>query len=103
MKYYRSYISRKFNLSLNYDQLVVWSPGVGKDLHKDGEDVTHNEWVSVCYLNDDFHGGETIIEDQMIKPRRGGLTVFNSNKLYHGVTPASAWRSTYIAWWKKKG
>ena len=81
----------------------MWSPGVGKDLHKDGEDVTQNEWVSVCYLNDDFHGGETIIEDQMIKPRRGGLTVFNSNKLYHGVTPASAWRYTYIAWWKKKG
>ena len=103
MKYYRSYVSREFNLSLNYDQLVVWAPGAGKDLHKDGIDETNNEWVSVCYLNDDFNGGETVIEDQMIKPQRGGLAVFNSNNYYHGVRPADGWRFTYIAWWKKKG
>ena len=101
MKYYRSYVSREFNLSLNYDQLVVWAPGAGKDLHKDGIDETNNEWVSVCYLNDDFQGGETLLDNNMVPIQKGRLVVFNSRFIPHGVNEVLGTRYTYIAWWQE--
>ena len=58
------------------------------------------DWTSVCYLNDDFGGGETIVSDTAFYPKKGKLVVFNSKKLMHGVGRVNGNRYTVIAWWE---
>ena len=98
---------KEYHLKLDYDQLVLWPPGSFKNLHRDpvNRGPDRHLWASVFYLNDDFEGGETIIETEAIVPQRGGMLMFNSNLLAHGVAPVSAVRLVYIAWWlgDKKG
>ena len=71
-------------------------------MHKDGKIVKQNHWTSVCYLNDDYEGGETLIEDDTIKPQKGRLVVFPSKKMEHGVSLVKGKpRYTYISWWRE--
>ena len=101
--FYLKRIQKKFPLKLNYDQLVLWPPTSFKDMHNDGEFIKENDWTCVCYLNDDFEGGETLIEDKSIKPKKGTLVVFPSKKMEHGVSLVKGKsRYTYISWWKEK-
>ena len=99
---YLKRIKKEFCLKLNYDQIVFWPPTSFKAMHKDGTEK-NNDWTSVCYLNDDYEGGETLIEDGIFKPKRGRLVVFPSKKMNHGVSLVkSRARYTYIAWWQQK-
>ena len=100
---YLSRIKKEFPLKLNYDQIVFWPPNSFKDMHKDGRTHKNNDWTSVCYLNDDYEGGYTLIEDDEFKPKKGRLVVFPSKKMNHGVSLVkSRSRYTYIAWWQQK-
>ena len=94
-------------LKLNYDQLVYRLPGEEMPLHKDndfpptdGKPAFIHNWVSVCYLNDDYLGGETLVENIRVTPNKVRVTLFNSKQLYHGVAKTNAPRYTYIAWWE---
>lgn len=101
-KYIRK-ISNRFNFNLNFCHIVEWSSGLSCDIHKDvtypGDPVKDNFWTTVCYLNDDYRGGETIVEDQVFKPQKGQLLVFNGKVLSHGVSKIYGTRYTMIAWW----
>ncbi len=95
-------IKKKFKLKKNYDQIVFWPASSSMKMHRDGEVEKNNEWTSVCYLNDNFEGGKTLIEDMTIKPKKGTLVVFPSKKLYHGVSKVKkSSRYTFISWWRK--
>ena len=101
--HYLRRIGKEFPLKLNYDQIVFWPPTSSKGMHKDGKEVKENDWTSVCYLNDDYEGGETLIEDGIFKPKKGRLIVFPSKKMNHGVSLVKGKsRYTYIAWWQEK-
>ena len=100
-------ISRKFPfLKYQYDNLVKWLPGSFSENHYD-RDFPHskvrtvNDWTAVCYLNDDFRGGETIVMDTASYPKKGKLVVFNSKRLMHGVGRVDGNRYTLISWWKE--
>lgn len=100
-KYVRN-VSNRFNLNLNFCQIVEWSSGLSCDMHKDtypGYPIKDNFWTTVCYLNDDYRGGETIVEDQIFKPQKGQLLLFNGKVLSHGVSKIFGARYTMIAWW----
>ena len=91
-------------LKLNYDQIVFWPPSTSKPMHKDADifETRNNDWTSVCYLNDDFEGGDTLIENEVVKPKKGTLTLFPSAKLFHGVSLVKKKpRYSFIAWWKE--
>ena len=94
-------------LKYNYGQIVHWPHGSSKGFHIDvdyspskyvGSGIV--DWTSVCYLNDDFGGGETIVSDTAFYPKKGKLVVFNSKKLMHGVGRVDGNRYTLIAWWE---
>ena len=90
----------KSTINLNYDQLVLWPPHSSKDMHKDVSYKRPTDWTSVCYLNDDFSGGRTLIEDTAIDPLKGKMVLFNSSNLSHGVEEVyEGYRYTYISWW----
>ena len=100
---YLSRIKKEFPLKLNYDQIVFWPPNSSRDMHKDGSIHKNNDWTSVCYLNDNYEGGYTLIEDDEFKPKKGRLVVFPSKKMSHGVSLVKRIpRYTYIAWWQER-
>ncbi len=70
-------------------------------MHKDGKIVKKNDWTSVCYLNDDYEGGETLLSNNMVPPQKGRLVVFNSKNIPHGVNEVLGTRYTYTAWWQE--
>tara|TARA_R100000353_G_scaffold174713_1_gene143282 strand:- start:81 stop:518 length:438 start_codon:yes stop_codon:yes gene_type:complete len=79
-------------------QIVKWPTGSKMGLHKDHEG---DKFSFIIYLNDDFEGGETIIDGVLIKPKKSRLVLF-SNRLYeHEVkTITKGDRYTLIAWYK---
>ena len=100
----RNMITRRHsNLELNYDQIVKWPNGSFKDLHYDKDTGLPKkvDWTLVCYLNDDFSGGRTRVEETFIVPQKGKMTLFNSKNFSHGVEPVDGTRYTYIAWWQE--
>ena len=99
--YYLNTIAKDFPLKLNYDQIVKWPNKSFKNLHRDGTVVKENHWTSVCYLNDDFQGGETLLDNNMVPIQKGRLVVFNSRFIPHGVNEVLGTRYTYTAWWQE--
>ena len=94
-------------LEYNYSQIVHWPHGSSMKFHTDvdfspSKDVGSGivDWTAVCYLNDDFRGGETMVMDTVTYPKKGKLVVFNSKRFMHGVERVYGNRYTLISWWK---
>ena len=96
-------------LKLSHGQLVYWPTLSSQKLHLDsdvhpsvscGDGIVH--WSSVCYLNDDYVGGSTLIADTAIEPLKGRLVLFNSKNILHGVNKVGGNRYTFIAWFEGK-
>ena len=101
-------IKEKFNLSFNEfvmptnTQIVKWNTGQKMDLHTDTSRFTdgfnsaayergvglktpyHYRYSALIYLNDEYTGGETLMEGDVITPEKGKLVIFDSDNL-HGV------------------
>ncbi len=91
------------NLKISFGQIVRWKENSYKEKHIDVEhdEKTKCTWASVCYLNDDFCGGSTIIEEENIKPTKGSLLLFCGSEIPHGVEKVIGnSRYTCIVWWK---
>lgn len=69
-------------VSIDYFEIVERFPNTSMDKHYDFED---QKYTSVVYLNDDYEGGETIVEDVIIKPKIGKIVTFKGPKMHHGV------------------
>tara|TARA_R100001132_G_C3190223_1_gene42479 strand:- start:39 stop:467 length:429 start_codon:yes stop_codon:yes gene_type:complete len=91
-------LRKDFNLVLRYGQIVHWPNGSSMHRHYD----TGSSHSAICYLNDDFKGGRTLLQHKMIDPEIGKVIVFNSEKMDHGVEKVIGDRFTYITWWKKQ-
>tara|TARA_R100001086_G_scaffold180989_1_gene100665 strand:- start:32 stop:472 length:441 start_codon:yes stop_codon:yes gene_type:complete len=95
-------LQKDLNLILNYGQIVHWPNGSFMNRHYDGTVFKDNSFSAICYLNDNFKGGRTLLQDKMINPETGKTIVFNSKKMEHGVEEVIGDRFTYISWWKKQ-
>ena len=85
------YIGAKLNYEIqkinnkhyvNYFQLTKWNTNCYALPHKD---TGNNIWSSILYLNDNFIGGETIVNKKIVKPETGKLIIFKGAKLSHSV------------------
>ena len=92
-------VMEEIPLKLQYDQLVHWSSYSFMESHYDNENTP---WASICYLNDDYSGGETVIEDKIIKPKRGTMVVWSGRTLFHGVKEVMGNRYTYTSWFEDR-
>lgn len=85
--------------SIEYAQIVEWRKYSTMDWHTD---KSHREWTSVIYLNDDYTGGETIIEDTKILPETGKIVTFKGNEILHKVNVVThGIRYTLPVWYTK--
>ena len=84
---------------VNYFQIVKWSTDTFQPIHKD---FTHHCYTSIIYLNDDFKGGETVVEKKKIKPKQGLMVLFAGDKMTHGVNKIKkGTRYTIPCWYTK--
>ena len=61
----------------------------------------HSDVSCLCYLNDDYEGGEIYFPDNdiQIKPSKGSLLIFDSI-IKHGVNKVKSGTRWYTgAWW----
>ena len=84
-------------------QIVKWEDGGSQGSHFD--DARKNtSLVSITYLNDDFEGGNTILNDLdlSIKPQVGKTIYFDGKKYEHQVSKISKGNRYTLAIWYTK-
>ena len=82
----------------DYVQIVKWPEKSNQLEHKDAE---YKCFTSIIYLNDDYEGGETFVEDKIIKKETGKIVGFAGSKLFHGVNKINnGTRFTIPVWYK---
>jgi len=87
------------NVDVGLCELVEWPIDSYQVEHCDFD---YNPLTSIIYLNDDFAGGRTIIEDTVVTPKVGQIVTFAGNKLKHQVTTVFRnHRFTIPVWYKK--
>jgi hypothetical protein len=85
------------NTFVDYSQIVKWPEGEWQDEHLDFQDKFLS---SVLNLNDNYEGGETVIEGKIIKPKKGKIVLFNGTQQKHKVLPiTSGTRYTNTTWY----
>ena len=78
-------------------EIVKWPTGSKMTLHRDEGDTF--SWI--IYLNDDFEGGDTVIDGIKIQPKIGRLVLFSNGFYEHEVKEITkGTRYTLIAWYK---
>ena len=84
---------------VNYFQIVKWLENSAQKIHLD---FKNNYYKSIIYLNDNFEGGETIVNKVKIKPKKGLMILFSGNNIKHGVnTIKKGERYTIPCWYTK--
>ena len=77
-------------------EIVLWPTNSWMDPHQDAGDYLS----FIIYLNDDFEGGETIVDGLEIKPKGGRLMIFSNGFYLHEVKKITKGkRYTLIAWY----
>jgi predicted 2-oxoglutarate/Fe(II)-dependent dioxygenase YbiX len=72
----------------------------GNDFNDNG---TANQWACVCYLNDNYTGGDTILGTELkhITPKKGKMIIFEGQKIFHGISlVTSGDRFNLMSWWR---
>tara|TARA_R100000654_G_scaffold75086_1_gene111184 strand:- start:1342 stop:1800 length:459 start_codon:yes stop_codon:yes gene_type:complete len=86
---------------VDWSQIIVYPTGSSKNFHIDNasEDTTG---TSVTFLNDDFVGGEAVVEGVQITPIKG-RTYYIDGKMYkHAVLNViKGSRFTLTSWYKR--
>ena len=80
-------------------ELVEWPVDSYQGEHYD---FNYNFLTSIIYLNDNFDGGKTVIENNIVEPKIGKMVTFTGNKLKHKVTPVHKNNRFTIPIWYKK-
>ena len=105
LSYKDFYIFHKLQTLFNFQdfsntdnmEIVIWNKGSKMDLHKDEGD----KLSFIIYLNDNYNGGETTIDDITIKPKTGRLVLFSNGHYLHKVNKIKTnKRYTLIGWYK---
>ena len=98
---------KKYNQFIfpEYWNIVSWETGMFMDPHVDNSIpiFVNRHYTSICYLNDDFSGGETILPKHhyTCKPEKGKVLIFPSEYL-HGVNLIeNKTRYTLVMWFTK--
>ena len=83
---------------INYFEIVKWKEGLSMEAHYD---FNYHTYTSVIYLNDNYEGGETFVDNIKIFPTLGKIVTFKGNILLHGVNKITKGnRYTVPVWYK---
>jgi len=64
--------------------IVLWRCGKRMELHKDNgyeqSEFNNRHYSSVTYINDNYKGGETVIDNYVSIPKKGSIVIFTSDE-----------------------
>jgi len=83
---------------INYSHLVEWEAPIHQPHH---QDFYYHTWTSILYLNDEFEGGQTYVDGELIQPKKGDMILFQGRYIIHGVEPVTSGKRYTIATWYK--
>jgi hypothetical protein len=84
---------------INYAQIVKWNVDSYQPTHVDFD---YHDLTSIIYLNNEFQGGQTIVDNVPIKIEIGKIVTFSGNIIEHSVMPVrNNERYTLSVWYKK--
>ena len=92
-------LKKDFNILLNYGQIVYWPPFSHMDCHFVFTIENKDVFTSICYLNDDFEGGETSFPhfNTRTKVGTGTVLLFPCSWSYlHKGNPISSGNPKYV-------
>jgi len=78
-------------------ELLYWPPGESHDWH---DDTIYYDYTTITNLNDNFIGGETIVEKYKVIPKTGKIILFNANKIHKVNILEKGERYVIVAWYK---
>ena len=81
----------------NYIHCTEWTAPIYQPIHTDFDE---HVWTSILYLNDNFTGGNTIIEGERIPPKKGSV-ITSKGELKHGVEEVTEGNRYTISVWYK--
>ena len=86
-----------FTLKIKPDncEIVMWPVDSYMKIHIDNGD----KFSFFLYLNDDFEGGETVVEDITVKPKQGRIIIFSNGVMYHEVKQIKKNNRFMLAGW----
>lgn len=94
-------IQEKFLIEPNYFEIVKWPVGSYMTYHVDGKINKSNNFASITYLNTDYQGGETVVENIKVIPEIGKTICFEGSKYKHKVNKVeNNSRYTLAVWYK---
>jgi hypothetical protein len=79
--------------------IVFWPVGESHDWH---DDTVHYDITTITYLNENYDGGRTIVEDIEITPETGKYVEFNSNRKHMVTKLISGHRFVLLCWYKNE-
>jgi len=86
------------NYVINYFEIVKWPCGESQAEHFD---LQYHPYTTILYLNDDFEGGETVVNYKAFMPKKNTLIGFEGNKIIHKVNEIKKGsRYTLPCWYK---
>lgn len=78
-------------------ELVYWPPGESHDWH---DDTIYYDFTTITYLNDNYVGGETTVEQYKTTPKTGKILLFSSSKIHKVDLLEKGKRYVIVAWYK---
>lgn len=89
------------NSIIDWAQIIKWEKNSFQKLHFDNGS-SQTTLSSICYLNDDFEGGQTYFEEgTLFKPKTGRALFFDGNYYFHGVKEILSNERYVLALWYK--
>ena len=86
---------------IDWAQIVHWPKNSFQDLHFD-KGFERTTLSSICYLNNDYEGGQTYFEDGTIfAPLTGRILFFDGKHYLHGVKKIISGNRYVLAIWYK--
>ena len=77
-------------------ELIMWPEGESHEWH---DDATYYKYTTITYLNEDYEGGITHVEDYKVTPKIGKIILFNSNKQHMVSQLERGIRFVILAWY----
>ena len=81
------------------NQIVKLPEGSYHPEHYDRRKNEIDKWAFFLYLNDDFKGGELVVEGKEIIPEIGKLVIFEAGKIKHKVNKVLKGNRYTLAGW----
>ena len=86
------------NLYPNNVEIVKWHEGKNQESHLDFD---YHPYTSIIYLNDNYDGGQTFVDKEIVTPETGKMITFKGAEIPHGVNKIEkGTRYTIPIWYK---